>query len=102
MPPGSHVLLTDMVGSVFTQFVGQMATQLTQELTKDPQATAQAVGEFFNSLCEEPHHTGYDACQDILDACEAGHLSHQAALTAVTVLIKDMEHRSQRPTQLVR
>jgi hypothetical protein len=53
--------------------------------------------EGLHDLLEGPHHTGYDACQDILDAVEAGHLSHGAALQAIAVLMADMERREQRP-----
>lgn len=79
--------------AIASQFFASMAQQAMAEISANPQGFIEGL----NDLFEHPHHTGYDACQDILDACEAGHISHEAATTAIRVLMADLQRRNERP-----
>lgn len=74
--------------ALLLQAAGQVIQQVTTELASNPQ-------DFLKSLDDliSPCHTGYDACQDILDACEHGHISHEAAMQTIAVLMNDMKQR---------
>jgi hypothetical protein len=76
-----------------SQFAASIFSGLLSECARNPDGFMEGL----HDLLEGPHHTGYDACQDILDAVEGGHLSHGAALQAIAVLMADMERREQRP-----
>ena len=78
----------------FDAMLAQAGTQFMSAFMNNPQGVINALDQLEEAI--HPHHTGYDACQDILDAVEAGHLSHSAALQAIAVLMADMERRGQK------
>lgn len=79
----------------FQSLEGVVASFATTLLTEAAQAALSNPAEFFDSFDQlfSHHHTGYDACQDILDACEAGHVSEDASLQAIAILLSDMKQR---------
>lgn len=77
--------------AIGASLLAQLGQELTRQVINDPAPVLDLLEQIF---C--PHHNGYDACQDILDAVEAGHISHMAAIKAIAILMADMEQRGQR------
>ena len=83
--------------AMLTQAATNLGNQFVTAVLSDPEgaiASLKQLGESLDGLCA---HSGYDACQDILDAVEHGHISHEAAMQAISVLMADMQRRRQRP-----
>lgn len=83
--------------ALLSQAATNLGSQFVTAVLSDPEgaiASLKQLGEAIDGLgC----HTGYDACQDILDAVEHGHLSHEAAMQAIAILMADMQRKRQRP-----
>lgn len=84
-----------MLEQIMTQAITAIAQQAAGEILRDPQGALKALDDLLLPLFDH-HHTAEDVAQDALDAYEAGHLSADAAMKIVAVVLGDKE--AQRKT----
>lgn len=74
----------------FETILGQLALSVASQAVQSNQ--------FWDFLRESCHHSAEQACSDILDAVQGGHISPTAAKAAINTILDDLATRDRRRT----